>query len=148
MAKKSKKAKVKGKVRLSSIPAVEDEEFDFLEENEWYPVEFVDAETNMGNYGPYLLLKFVILKGETEGGKNAKGREVTRILNAVLSPSQALWPFAKVFLGREPKIGESIDLTAYYGERYRGLVKFRKQKKGETKKYQTIDAIKKMKSKK
>jgi len=142
---KKKTTKKKGKVKLTALRAQEDEERDFLEPDEWYLGEFEDCEQDEGQYGPYLRFKFRILNGQTESGKSAKGENITTILDATLSPSKKLWSWLKVMLKKEPKVGEDFDITSFYGERYRILVKDKKKKKGDDSgnRFQFIDTIKK-----
>jgi hypothetical protein len=135
--------------KLSALIAEDDPEIDYVETDEWYKAEFEDAEIGKGNFGPYIKLKFRLLEGQKESGESAKGVIITRLMDAVFSPSKPLWAWVKVFLEREPKIGEKLNLTAFYGNRYRAFVTDKKKKKGEEsgKRYQIIEKIKGLKKK-
>lgn len=148
--KSEKKLKKKKVGSLTSMKVVEDEPIDFLEPDEWYLAELEKAESNEGQYGPYVKFTFKILNGELENGKTAKGKRATRILDASLSPSKPLGQWAKVFLGRDLKVGESVNFTSYYGDKFRVLVKDKKPAKGgksDGKRYQNVDTIKRPKKK-
>lgn len=149
---KEKKLKKKKAGSLTSMKVIEDEPIDFLEPDEWYLAELESAERNEGQFGPYIKFLFKVLSGELENGKSAKGKKISRILDANLSPSKPLGMWAKVFLGRDLKVGEDINITSYFGEKFRILVKDKKPGKGQKatsdgKRYQLVDTIKRPKKK-
>jgi len=146
MAKKKKKNKVK----VTSIPITKPEERDLrVEPDEWYKAEFLEAELGSGQYGPWIKLIFELRNGKfQESGKSAKKWKVSRLMNAEIAEGSPLNEFAKVFTGKKKlKVGKSLDLTTYYGNKYLVLVEDRKKKKGETRIYQQIKRIKKSKKK-
>lgn len=131
-----------------NLTATEAPPIDFLEPEEWYVGRFMEAESKTGQYGSYFILKFKILTGQTESGKDAKGTIARKMVDGNLSPGKPLWDCMTVMLGREPKIGEKgLSLTAHYGKKFRCFIKDQKKKKGDTsnKRYQTIDVIKAVK---
>lgn len=133
------------KISLSSIPVEQKEERKRVEPDEWYIARFEKAEMNpAGKFGPYIRLFFKLLSGETTEGKEAKGMQVTRIVDAKLNPASPLWAFAKGLSGAEPKVGENFDISAYFGQKYRVLVVDRKPKKGAESDeiYQEVKSVK------
>jgi len=145
--------KKKGKVKVSAIP-VSDKADDIVrvEPDEWYKVEFLEATLGEGSYGPYIIMNFKLRSGHFENSeKSAKGWKVNRLVNAKIHEDSDLYKnFVKIMMGKKPlKKGKKIDLTAYYGNRYLGLVRDRKQKKGETGPVrQHLEKIKLLKKKK
>jgi hypothetical protein len=135
--------------KLNSLLAQKDTEYKYVEPDEWYVAEFLNAEMNAGKFGPYIKFTFQLCNGNFEDGTSAKGHKVTAIQDAVLSPSKKLWKWASVMLGRDLKVDENFDMTTFFGEKYRILIKDKQQKKGEEggKRYQQIDSIKKREKK-
>jgi hypothetical protein len=148
--KKKKKTVSKGGVKINAIKAEEDKEFERFEPDEWYLGEFEELEADIGQFGPYLKFTFRILNGTLESGEEANGKTCTRLMNAVLSPSTVLWSWLKVFLGKDPEIDQEYDLTSYYGNKYRVLIKDKAKKKGadpDKPVFQFVDTIKRKKPK-
>ena len=144
MAEKEKK-----KVSVSSLLATEGEPRKYVEPDEWYKATFEKAESGTGNYGPYIKFFFKILDGQLENSsESAKGRQMQTIIDANLSPGRKLWEWLKIMINEEPKIGKDYDLTAFYGEKFRILIRDKKKKQDTTgPRYQTIDGIKRPKPK-
>ena len=139
----------KAEVKLTSLKVQKDAPMRRAEPDEWYKAEFTKAELGKGNFGPYIKMTFKLLSGQTEDGQDARGLTINALTDAVISPSRPLWKFAAAMLGREPKIEEDLDLTAFYGEKFRVFVTDRVPKKGATnqKVYQHVTTIKRLKKK-
>ena len=92
--------------------------------HEWYKAEFVDANTQEGNYGDMLFLNFKLLDGFLEDGEtSAKGKRVSALTSPELSPTSSLYDFVKGLNGnKELDLEDEIDLTAFYGNRYKVFV--------------------------
>lgn len=130
--------------KLNALLVQKDQEYKYVEPDEWYVAKFLEAESRQGKYGPYIRFVFELLNGEFEDGTSARGHRISSIHDAIIAPSKKLYKWVSVMLGREPKLDESFDLTAYYGEKFRVLVRDRPKKKGEDdgKRYQQVDSIK------
>jgi len=138
----------KKKVSVSNLLATEGEPRKYVEPDEWYKATFEKAEPGTGNYGPYIKFFFKILDGNIENSsESAKGITMTTIIDANLSPGRKMWDWLKVMVGEEPKIGQNYDLTAYYGDKFRILIRDKKKKPDSTTRYQFIDGIKRPKPK-
>lgn len=139
--------KVKKAPKLNALVAEKDAPRNYVEPDEWYNAELENAETNMGKFGPYIKFTFRLLDGDLENGESAKNTKVTALMDASLSPTKKLWQWVKVFINKEPDIGQSYDLTSYYGERFRVLIKDKVPKKGENtdKRFQQVDTVKRRK---
>jgi hypothetical protein len=131
--------------KVSSLVASKDKERKYFEPDEWYKAEFEKAETGKGQFGPWIKFTFRVLDGVTESGESAKGLTATEMMNAELTPSQKLWKWIKVFFDKEPEVGKNYDITTFYGERFRILIKDKESKKKDAARYQRIDAIKRLK---
>lgn len=145
MAEKEKK-----KVSVSSLLATEGEPRKYVEPDEWYKATLEKAEPGTGNYGPYIKFFFKLLDGQLENSsESAKGVQMQTIIDASLSPGKRLWEWLKVMINEEPKVGENYDLTTFYGEKFRILIRDKKKnanKEGGPR-YQIIDGIKRPKPK-
>lgn len=138
----------KKKVSVSSLLATEAEPRKYLEPDEWYKATLDKAEPGNGNYGPFIKFFFKVLDGNIENSSDsAKGQIITTIIDANLSPGRKLWEWLKVLIGEEPKIGKNYDLTAFYGEKFRILVRDKKKKADSQTRYQFVDGIKRPKPK-
>lgn len=142
-------AKVGKTVKVNSIKVQKDAPIKRVEPDEWYKAEFTKAEIDQGKYGPWIKMTFKLLSGQTEEGQDARGLTINAMMDATISPSKPLWKIVAAMLGREPKIEEDVDLTAFYGERFRVFVSDKVPKKGATnqKIYQNVVTIKKLKKK-
>lgn len=147
MAKK-KKRKAKD-VDETSIPVEEGADAKRVEPDEWYKAEFTEAKIGEGKWGPYVVLNFKLKNGYFEDTEeSAKGWNVTRLMTAKVTEGGDFWGFVKIFMGKEPKIGKSIDLTAFYGNKYSILVQDQKKKKDDKIQRQQVTKIKRIKKKK
>jgi len=152
MAKKDKKKKKKDKdkdvgVKVSNLVVGEDKEFSLPEDSEWYAAKFEEAETSKGRFGELVFLKFKLLNGELENGDSAKNTNAQAMTNAVMSPSSQLMKFyLGLNGGEEVEEGDTVDLTAFYGDKFDVLIKHSKENK-EGKVYANIDKIKEYKHK-
>jgi len=146
-----KKGKKKGKkVTVDSIPVEERENIRF-EPDEWYRAEFEEAEIREGDYGKYVLMKFSLLNGYKENSEqSAKGLRCTALMNGKITEGSDFWKFATVLAGREPKIGKSFKLSAYFGNKYKIFIEDVNIKKGKRKgeTMQKVTKIRALKKKK
>ena len=140
---------IKKMPKLNALLPQKDPEYKCVEPDEWYVAEFTGAEIGQGKFGPYIKFNFELCNGNYEDATPAKGHKVTRLLDATLSPSRPLWQWATVITGKEPNLekAEGVDLTSAYGEKFRVLIKDRKKKKDDDKRYQEVDTIKRRKEK-
>lgn len=144
-----KKKKLKKKIGSSNsldFTVEKEQPYDCLEPDEWYTGEFESASVEDGKFGKYVKFAFKILDGQTESGKDANGRTVTRIMDAVVAPGKPLGEWFKVFSGKDIEVGAKVSLRPYFGNKYRVFVTDKKAKKGEvmTKRFQLIEKIKKI----
>lgn len=144
--KKNKKKKNEG-VMADRLQARKDEPYTNFESHEWYVGRFDGCEVKQGQYGEYLILGFTILNGELEDGKPAKGRKCNLLSDAALMPSRQLWEHVSVLIGREPDIDEEVDLTAFYGKKYKVHITNEKDKKNPDVVYSRIKKLKRYKKK-
>jgi hypothetical protein len=131
---------------LSKLKAEKEAPRVFVESDEWYKAELEKAESRAGNFGPYIQFTFRLLTGVKEGSQeSAKGTRISRIMDATLAPNKPLWDWATVMLGKELKVDDNFNLTAYLGEKFRVLVSDKQQKKGsDGKRYQEVRKIKRI----
>jgi len=120
MGKKNKKKK--GNQGGIMLKAQKDQNR-LLEANEWYKAVFEKADVKEGDYGDYVIMEFKLSNGYFEDGEmSAKGWKCSALLGMRLEPKQPLWDFAKVFTKGKLEIDDDIDLTAYYGKKYRVFI--------------------------
>lgn len=109
-----------------------DQEWSPLLDKEWYKMKFTEHEIRQGNFGDYILLKFKILSGFDEEGKEATGRIASGMLNAILSPKSPLYRLVKACNGgKELDIDDEVDLSAFYGKIIKGFVENKKKRDKE-----------------
>lgn len=146
MAKKRKKDKgtKKGKrVKPSKIPVTKRPPPPFVESHEWYKAKFEAAEVREGLYGDYLLLKFELLDGYKENSEeSAKGLKTNAFANLPVYPDSPQYEFLSAIVGEEFDIGDDIDLTPFYGDKYKVFIEDAKKKKKDGSKKQSISKIK------
>lgn len=133
---------------LSNLKGQKEKPREYAESDEWYVAEFMDAEIKKGTYGPYVVMKWKLLNGVKEGsGESAKGMIVNAMMDATIAPGRPFHDFVSVMKGHPVKDGENVNLTSYYGNKYRAFVTDQKKKKGDEsgKRYQTIKKIKRKK---
>jgi len=92
--------------------------------HEWYKAEFIDANSKPGKYGDMLFLNFKLLDGFLEDGESsAKGKRVSALTSTELSPSSSLYDFVKGLNGgKEIDLDDEVDISAFYGNRYKVFV--------------------------
>jgi len=143
----SDKVEVKKEPKLTALRAQKDPEYKCVEPEEWYTAVFDKAETGQGNFGPYVKFSFTLRNGSFEDTTSAKGHKVNRLMDATLSPSKPLWKWIKVMIGKEPEIDKEYDVSAFYGEKFRVLIKDKEKRKGskDDRRFQVVDTIKRLK---
>ncbi len=142
-----KKKKLKKKIGGDLSFTVQKEvPYDNLEADEWYTAVLEGVTKDEGQYGPYLKFDWKILTGETESGKPAKDKKVSRIMDAVVAPGKPLGDWFKVFSGKDLEVGASLSLKPYIGCKYRVFITDKKAKKGQVldKRYQLVEKIKRL----
>lgn len=132
---------------LSNLKGQKEKPRLYAESDEWYMAEFEEAEMKKGQYGPYTILKFKLLNGKTETGESAKGMKINVMMDATVAPGTQLHDFLSIMKGHPIKENESVNVTSFYGNKYRAFVTDKKKKKGQTDgpRYQTIKKIKRRK---
>lgn len=131
------------KQKLNKITVAGKQEFTYFEPDEYYKMQFEEAEVKEGQFGQYALLKFKVLAGNLDDGKEAKGKPIYGFLNLPPKEGSDGIKMLEVMMGRTLKEGEDIDLTVYYGNRYKGLIREKKDKKTGDRK-QSVVTIKKL----
>ena len=119
-----------------------DKPMEFLNDSEWYVGKLVEHTVEDGMYGPFVKMTFQILSGETENGNDAKGKKINAMMDATLSPKSKLYPVVKALMGKEPPMGKTIDLKAYYGKKVKIFIEDKKKKNDDGKRYQNVTKVK------
>lgn len=144
---KKKKKKKRGGSSVSRLP-VEKATGKRVEPDEWYTAKFEEADIDDGAYGEYVLIKFKLLGGYKEDTEDsAKGLFAVAFINLPVNPGSDHAKLAEGITGEEVEEDVDIDLTPFYGKKFKILISDKKNKK--TKEVtQRITRIKSVKKKK
>ena len=134
-----------------SLRVVEDKPFERFEDHEWYKFKLKEYEIFSGKFGECVRLKWKCLNGLTQSGESAVGLSCSTMMSATCSPSTKLYEFLTVLrAGKEPKVGEEVDISAYYGLKVMGFIEDKKEKGKKTAEencFQNVTKIKALKKK-
>lgn len=127
----------------------EDKPFERFEDHEWYKFKFINYEIFKGAFGECVRLQFRCLNGLTQSGQKAFKMKISSLMSAQCMPSSKLYEFVTVLNGgKEPGIGEEVDLSAFYGTKVMGFVEDKKEKGKKTAEencFQNVTKIKALK---
>jgi hypothetical protein len=108
-----------GEVNLKRIVVIKERPRQLPESHEWYPSVFQAAKIIEAKFGPMAALEFKLTGGKFTGGESAKGYIAKAFVGLELTPTSKLMSYVTVMNGGNPiDIGDEIDLTAYYGEKF------------------------------
>lgn len=119
-SKKSRKSGV-GKVRIGAKSTAR------VEPDNWYTAVFEEAETGGGQYGDYIMLHFTLKGGYFEDSeKSASGWKKAAFVNlnedGEVPVGSKGAKFLETIVGDSAEEDEELDLTPYYGNKYKVFV--------------------------
>jgi hypothetical protein len=124
-----KKSKEKKDIKPTELP-VKESTYNRVEPDEFYTAKFIKCHIEEGNYGPYARLEFKLLSGNIEDSEeSAKGMGISAFCPAEVTPKNNAWDLFKSIMDKTPVVGEPIDITPYYGNKYKVLITDKKSKK-------------------